>query len=144
MTASGDEDTSMLAPEPALLPQPASSIPERLRDACIFNDGFTPHLDRITHLPLSREVTVTSGDTQDEGVEIGKVAGGKDGIIGLGGRIHLGQDFLREGLLNPGLDQSVIREVITAGNKPPILVDGGRTTSGLDALLLGLSHCGRK
>ena len=93
---------------------------------------------------MSREVTKTSGDTKEEGIEITKVVGVKDGIVGLGGRIHLGQDFLREGLLNPGLDQSVIREVITAGNKPRILVDGGRTTSGLDALLLGLGHCGRK
>ena len=95
MAASGDEDTSILAPKLAFLPQSAGSIPEGLRHACFFNRRLHPFSDRITHLPLSREVTVTSGDTEDEGVELSKVVGGKDGIVGLGGRIHLGQNFLR-------------------------------------------------
>lgn len=110
MAGSGDEDTSMLAVKPARLPQPAGCVPEGLREeACFFNRRLHPISDRNTHLPLSREVTVTSGDTEEEGIEIAKVLGGKDGIVGLWGRIHLGQDFLREGLLNPD-DQNIIRD----------------------------------
>ena len=66
-------------------------------------------LGKTTHLPLSREVTVASGDTEEDGIELGEVIGVKDGIVGLGGRIHLGQDFLRECLGNPD-NQSSIRQ----------------------------------
>ena len=62
-----------------------------------------------THLPLSREVTETSGDTEEDGVELREVIGFKDGIAGLGRRIHLGQDFLRESLGDPD-KQKLIRE----------------------------------
>jgi hypothetical protein len=110
VTGSGDEDPSVLAVKPARLPQPAGCIPEGLTDeTCYFNRRLHPFSDRNTHLPLSREVTVTSGDTEEEGIELAKVLGMKDGIVGLRGRIHLGQDFLREGLLNPN-DQNMIRD----------------------------------
>ena len=108
-TGSGDEDTAILAVKFAPLPEPTSSIPEGLREGTsLVNRRLHLFLDRNTHLPLSREVTVTSGDTEEDGIELGKFVGAKDGIVGLRGRIHLGQHFLREGLGDPD-DQHLIR-----------------------------------
>lgn len=108
-TGRGDEDTAILAVKLALLPQLAGSIPEGLQEGTsLFNRRLHLCLDRNTHLPLSWEVTVTSGDTEEDGIEIAKVVGVKDGMVGLRGRIHLGQNLLREGLRNPD-DQHLIR-----------------------------------
>ena len=93
---------------------------------------------------MSREVTVTSGDTKEDGIEVAKVVGGKDGVVGLRGRMHLGQDFGRKGLGNPD-DQNLIRDLVTrTAKKSRILVDGSGTTSGLDAPFLSLGHYGRR
>ena len=54
-----------------------------------------------TYLPLSREVTEASGDTEKETVVVSEVAGLEDGIVGLGGCMHLGQDLLGKSLGNP-------------------------------------------
>jgi hypothetical protein len=53
------------------------------------------------YLPLSGEVTIASGDTDNETIIVSEVVGSKDRIVGLGGRIHLGQDLLGESLGNP-------------------------------------------
>ena len=63
-----------------------------------------------TRLPLGREVTVASGDTEDEPVELGEVLRGKDGVVGLGGGVHLVEDLLRQGLGNPNQGSAVSNE----------------------------------
>ena len=55
----------------------------------------------IAYLPLSGEITVPSGHTEQESIELDKVGRGEDRIVRLGRRIHLLQDFLREGLSDP-------------------------------------------
>jgi hypothetical protein len=74
----------------------------------MLSDGSSIFRQEI-YLPLSREVTVTSRDTVEDGVESVKVLGLKDRIVGLGRRIHLVQDFLRESLGNPD-NHNLIRE----------------------------------
>jgi hypothetical protein len=51
-----------------------------------------------THLPLCREVTVTSRDTKKERIESGEFLGVDDFVVGFRRRVHLREDFLREGL----------------------------------------------
>jgi len=75
-----DEDTGHLAPETTRSPLLASLVPESL--------------------PLGGEVSVTGGDTKEEGIvalkDGGVVEGRDDG--GLGRSVHLGEDILGEGL----------------------------------------------
>lgn len=51
-----------------------------------------------THLPLSGEVTVTGGDTEDEAIVVSELCGLEDGVVGLGGCVHLGEDVLGQSL----------------------------------------------
>lgn len=77
----GDEETGVLAPEATSGPDATGLVPEGL--------------------PLSREVTVTGRDTEQnsvEGEEIGRL---NNGVAGLGRSVHLGQNFLVEGLSDP-------------------------------------------
>lgn len=61
-----------------------------------------------THLPLAGEVSVPGRDAHDERVEGGKRIGVDDGEIGFCGRVHYGEDLLRERLGNPkGLSDSL-------------------------------------
>lgn len=54
-------------------------------------------IQRGTHLPLGREVTVTSGDTDQERVVGLEDVGGDDrDFSALGRRIHFGQNILRQ------------------------------------------------
>jgi len=96
----GDEDTRVLASERARGPELASRVPESL--------------------PLCREVSVTGRDTEEVRVVLREGLRGSDGEIGLGGRMHLGEDLLREGLSD--------------------LVASSRATSRLDALLYGVGQ----
>jgi len=75
---SGDEQTSVFAPEATRGPDTAGAVPEGL--------------------PLSGEVTVTGGDTEEDGIVVKEslVAGNRVGR--LGGSVHLGENVLREGL----------------------------------------------
>jgi len=98
----GDEHATELALQLALLPQLAGAIPEGL--------------------PLSGEVTEASGYTIKDTIIVSEVIGRNDRIIGLGGRMHLGQDLLGESLGD--------------------LIDGSRSTSGFDTFLLSLGHFG--
>ena len=77
----GHEHGRVLAEERALRPELAGRVPERL--------------------PLGGEVAVAGGDAEDEGVKVGEVVGGEDGVVGLGGRVELLEDLLREGLRDP-------------------------------------------
>lgn len=79
---SGNEDTSILAPVAAGGPDGAGLVPEGL--------------------PLSGEVTVTGGDTEEDGIVLQKLGGLNNGIAGLGRGVHLGENLLRESLSNPG------------------------------------------
>jgi len=80
--AGGDEEAGKLAPEAAAGPLLASLVPESF--------------------PLGRKVAVTGGDANEEGVvllEDGRVVEDGD-VCGLGGGVHLGEDFLGECLGN--------------------------------------------
>lgn len=76
-----DEQTSILAPETTSGPDAASLVPEGL--------------------PLRREVTVTGGNAEEEGIVLEQGLGLNDGVAGLARSVHLGQDILGESLLNP-------------------------------------------
>lgn len=78
----GDEKASVLAPEATLLPLAAGAIEE-----C---------------LPLGREIAVASGDPEENTVVLCKLLGSNAGngrILGWG--VHLLEDFLGKGFLNP-------------------------------------------
>ena len=79
--AGGNEETGVLPPEAARGPDATSLVPEGL--------------------PLGREVTVTGGDTEQNGIVGKEVSGLSNGVAGLGRSVHLAQDFLAEGLCDP-------------------------------------------
>lgn len=74
--ASGDENTCVLAPEATGGPDGAGLVPEGL--------------------PLRREITVASGDAEEDGIVLQQVLGLHDGVTGLGRSVHLGQDLFGE------------------------------------------------
>lgn len=79
--AGGDEETGVLALEGTLLPKTASGVDEGL--------------------PLGGEVSETGGDTKEETVVVAEQVGSDDGVVGLGGGVHLGQDRLVKSLRDP-------------------------------------------
>lgn len=80
---SGDEEASVLAPEGALRPLLASLVPEGLE--------------------LCGEVAVAGGDAEEDTVKSLELSGVVENAhISLGGCVHLGQDFLGEGLGDSG------------------------------------------
>jgi hypothetical protein len=79
--AGGDEHAGVLARKRALRPELASCVEERL--------------------PLRGEVTVASGDAEDEGIEVDEVARLDDGVVQLRRRVHLSEDLLGERLSDP-------------------------------------------
>lgn len=83
----GNEDTGILAPVAAGGPDGAGLVPEGL--------------------PLSREITVTGRDTEQDGIVLQEVGRLSNGVAGLGRGVHLGQDLLRESLSNPRLVVSI-------------------------------------
>jgi hypothetical protein len=52
-------------------------------------------------LPLAGEVSVTSRDTEEEGIVVLQFRGGNNGVVRLGGSVHLSKNFLGESLRNP-------------------------------------------
>lgn len=54
-----------------------------------------------THLPLAREVTITSRNTEDECIEGLELVGGDDGVRRLRGCVEKLEDVLRKSLGNP-------------------------------------------
>jgi hypothetical protein len=77
----GDEETSVLAPVATGGPDATGLVPESL--------------------PLGREVTVTGRDTEQNGIVCKEFRGLNNRVIGLGRSVHLGQDFITEGLGDP-------------------------------------------
>ena len=78
-------------------------VPSQKAYKCVFQPDKNKTKGNIiyTYLELSGHATIASGDTKNETVVVSEVAGLYDGIVGLGGRMHLGQDFLGESLGNP-------------------------------------------
>ena len=98
--ASRDEKTGILSPEATSGPDATGLVPESL--------------------PLGREVTVASGDPEENGIVLEELSGFGDRVGGLGRSMHLLQDLIREGLGN--------------------LVHIGLATGSFNALLLGLGQ----
>ena len=116
----GDEQTSVLARVATSGPDGARGIPEGL--------------------PLSGEVTVTGGDTEQDGIVLQKVVGLSNGVVGLGRGVHLGQDLLGEGLGDPAyIISETIRDQLDF-NQICLLEDIGLATSSLNTLLLSLGQ----
>lgn len=116
----GNEDTGVLAPVATGGPDGAGLVPEGL--------------------PLSREVTVTGGDTEENGIVLQEIGGLNNGVAGLGGGVHLGQNLLRESLADPRWNLSVSKLRNILNEWIFVLVDGSLATSGLDTLLLSLGQ----
>lgn len=76
-----DEETSILAPVATGSPDTSGLVPEGL--------------------PLGGEVTVASGDTEEDGIVLQEGIGLRNGVARLGRGVHLGQDLIRESLSNP-------------------------------------------
>ena len=76
-----DEETGVLAPVATSGPDTTGLVPEGP--------------------PLSGEVTVAGGDTEEESIVSGELVRSHHGVGGLGGSVHLGQDILGEGLGDP-------------------------------------------
>jgi len=64
-----------------------------------------------TYLELSGHVTVASGDTKKITVIVREVIGLQDRVVGLGGCMHLGQDFLGKSLGDPRIRSRQISNV---------------------------------
>lgn len=77
----GDEDTGMLTPVATGGPDRAGLVPEGL--------------------PLRGEVTVASGDTEQDRVVLEQVVRLDNGVARLGGGVHLDQNIVGEGLGDP-------------------------------------------
>lgn len=73
-------------------------------------------------LELSWPRAITSADTDEEAVVLWEIGRGDNGVVRFSGGVHLREDLLGQSLRN--------------------LVDGGRTPSGLDALLDGFGQFG--
>jgi len=119
--SSGDEHTDVLARESTLAPESAGGVDERLE--------------------LSREVSVTGGDAEEDTIVVAKGVGGSDGIVPLGSGVHLGEDLVGESLGNPE-GPSATRSQHNVGGGRSILEEVDLSTTSLDTLLLGLSESG--
>ena len=99
MTSSRYEDSCELSVQTAGSPEATSGVPKGLYiKTCALNHIHSGQKKKGTHLPLCREVTVTSGDTKKERIESGEFLGVDDFVDGFRRCVHLREDFLREGL----------------------------------------------
>lgn len=115
LCAGRDEDSDVLAPVSASGPDAAGCVPEGL--------------------PLGGEVAVPGGDAEEECVVLEELLRRGNGNAGLGGSVHLGQDFLRESLGDSGRHQD---KRYTA----QVCQDNSLEEVGLDASLLQTSLLG--
>ena len=87
---------------PANLPVNAPCIhscPVASQKACPGRDQISCYNTKDeTHLPLGREVTVTSRNTEQVGIEIGQLVNRNDGVGWFGRGMHFCQDFSWERL----------------------------------------------
>lgn len=79
--AGRDKETGVLSGESTLTPEATSGVDEGL--------------------PLAGEVSVTSGDTEEEGIVVLQFRGGNNGVVRLGDSVHLSKNLLRKSLRNP-------------------------------------------
>lgn len=68
----------------------------------------------LAYLPLSRVVAVSGGNAAKEAIILGKLCGGDDGVVGLRGGVHLGQNLFRESLGDPSgeMDQTMCSTIV--------------------------------
>lgn len=118
--ASRDEQTGVLAPVTTSGPDATGAVPEGL--------------------PLRGEVTVASGDTEEDTIVGEELVRGHNGVGGLGGSVHLGQDIVGERLGDPMGDKVVSQSHCAQYAAEGLLENIGLTTGSLNALLLGLSQ----
>jgi len=81
--------------ETNVLPSEATGSPETTG---LVNEG----------LPLAREVTVTGGDTEEEGIVLCELVDGDVWVVGLCRCVHLEEDFRGEGLWDPVKRESML------------------------------------
>lgn len=114
--ASRDEEAGVLAPIGTSGPLLASLVPEGLE--------------------LGREVSVTSGDAEQEGIILLELrgVGHRLDISGLGGSVHLGEDFIGEGLSD---SEALLDDRGPMVSQAKCVLEEGGTAAGLlNALLL--------
>lgn len=102
LSTGGDENADVFAVEFTLCPETAGGV-----DEC---------------LPLAREVTITSGDTEEESIEFRQLGSGDDGVCGLWRGVHGRENCLGESLRD--------------------LVDGGVSPSSFNTLELLFGELG--
>lgn len=95
--ARGDKDTAHLSSKSRLAPEWTRCVPESLMNPM---RHVARHGVRRTYLPLHREVTIASGNTEKEGVKVDEVVWEKDGVVWAWGCLDELQNVLREGLLD--------------------------------------------
>lgn len=118
--ASRDEQTGVLAPVTTSGPDATGLVPEGL--------------------PLRGEVTVASGDTEEDAIVGEELVRGHNGVGGLGGSVHLGQDIIGERLGDP-MGNKVVSQSHCAQYAAKVLLEKiDLTTGSFNALLLGLSQ----
>lgn len=61
------------------------------------DDGQSDMIDK-THLPLRREITITSRNTEQEGVKLCQLLDSDDGVVWFRRGLQFGEDFCWEGL----------------------------------------------
>ena len=91
---SRDENARVLAGKGTLGPKLAGLVPESLQHSV--RTLCKRCREKPAHLPLAGEVAVTRRDAEEEGVELGELVGLDDRVSGLGGRVQLVEDVLRE------------------------------------------------
>lgn len=80
-SAGRDKQTSILAPVATRTPNATGTVPEGL--------------------PLRGEVTVASGNTKENGIELQELLGSHNGVGGFGRSVHLSENVIGEGLGDP-------------------------------------------
>lgn len=138
-SSGGDEDTSVLAGEASTCPQATGGVPESLKRGGRRERVRWQILDGETYLPLTWEVTVTSGNADQESIVRGKNLWGDDGVVGFGGGVELLEDLIGERLRDPARrersDRVVEQQIVNA------LVDIDLSSCTLDTAFNGLGHC---
>lgn len=92
--------------------------------------GCVPKLTDLSYL-----VAVTSGDTEEEGVELGELVSSDDRVLRLGRRMHLVQDIFGQSL-GDSSDISARGVRRLGSNDGYLLEDLGSSAGGLDAFEL--------
>ena len=98
---SRDEDRRILSGEFTVTPESTGGIPEGLSNIAETSTLTAENCGDQLYLPLCGHGAITSGNTKDERVVVGKIIEGENWVVGFGGRRHFSQDLGREGLGDP-------------------------------------------